>query len=81
MVSLSTDALAIAIGFGVKPRNPAHLPASHLREGMVLAENLLNDQGGLILPLGTRLTATAVDRLQKLVRTRKVTVCVPDARA
>jgi hypothetical protein len=67
------------VAFGVKPRNAVRVVASRPREGMVLAESLHNDGGALILPIGTRLTQTVVNRLQTLFLDRKVKVCVPDA--
>lgn len=41
--------------------------AGELREGMVLAHDLRNHLGALVLPAGTRLTTTAVDRLVGLM--------------
>jgi CheY-like chemotaxis protein len=78
LVALHAEKLTLFAAFGVKPRNAMTLAANRLREGMVLAESLLNDSGALILPLGTRLTASALNRLENTLRDRKIKVCVPD---
>ena len=44
---------------------------------MVLAEALHNNGGALILPIGTRITASVAARLQTLLADRKIKVCVP----
>jgi hypothetical protein len=43
------------------------VPASRLREGMVLVEDLRNGVGALLVPAGTRLTATTVERVAALL--------------
>lgn len=81
LFALHADSLVLSVTFGVRPRNGSIVMAHKLRAGMVLAESLYNDSGGLILPVGTRLTTAAVSRLQTLLKGRKVGVCVPDAQA
>jgi hypothetical protein len=46
---------------------------------MVLAESLFSSSGGLLLPLGTRLTATAAERLRGTLKGRVIKVCFPEA--
>jgi hypothetical protein len=79
LVGLRSGSATLSLALGISPRNAVVVSALMLREGMVLAENLLNDNGALMLPLGTRLSATAVNRLQNVLRDRKIQVCIPEA--
>jgi hypothetical protein len=56
--------IELVLGIGARVKGNAVVQASHLLEDMILARDLLNDAGVLILPKGTRLTATAVERLR-----------------
>ena len=77
LVGLRTDKMLLSVALGVRPQNAQVLAASQLREGMVLAESLHNQGGALTLPMGTRLTTTAVARLRAILGDRKIRVCVP----
>ena len=48
-------------------RQNQRVTAHTLREGMVLARDLKNEAGVLLIPAGTRLTSSTVDRLTKLL--------------
>lgn len=60
-------------GFGLSftasiiSRQNQRVTAHTLREGMVLARDLKNEAGVLLIPAGTRLTSSTVDRLTKLL--------------
>ena len=51
--------------------------ASALREGMVVARNLLNDAGVLIVAAGTRLTETGAERIRRLVPRAEIELADP----
>jgi len=63
------DAQIALIGEVLTKENRS-VSASDLREGMVLSQDLRTPQGALVLPAGTRLTTTAVDRVVKLLGVR-----------
>jgi hypothetical protein len=50
----------------IKERANRRVPASQLIEGMVLAHDLRNDCGILLVPSGSRLTGTSAARLAKM---------------
>jgi hypothetical protein len=56
----------------VHRRKNERLPVSKLQEGMVLSHDLRNDAGALIMPAGTRLTATTVTRMAGILGSRFV---------
>ncbi len=56
----------------VVSRANQRVQAANLREGMVLAHDLRNPLGALVMPAGTRLTATAAERVGKLLGPRFV---------
>jgi hypothetical protein len=51
----------------VTPKVLEHLPPAELTEGMVLAQDVLSDQGTLLFPSGTRLSETTILRLHQLL--------------
>ena len=64
-ISLSTDDGIFAVSLGVHGRPVTkHAPVS-LREGMVLAQDVVS-QGVTLFPSGFRLTSNSIDRLQTL---------------
>jgi CheY-like chemotaxis protein/CheY-specific phosphatase CheX len=79
-MTVAADRVRLLVTVGVRQRQAISLAGNELREGMVLAESLFTDSGALILPVGTRLSGTARDRLQKMFRERRVLVCVPEVR-
>jgi CheY-like chemotaxis protein len=48
------------------------VPVAQLKEGMVLRQDLKNEFGALLIPAGTRLTATTAARISKLMGDRYV---------
>ena len=63
-----------AILAGLQRGGRRAVPASALRENMVLAEDLLSDSGALLTRAGTRLSTSAAARLAALLLTRPVAV-------
>lgn len=61
------------LGFGltftaqILSRKNQRVTAHTLREGMVIARDLKNEAGVLLIPAGTRLTSSTVERLTKLL--------------
>ncbi len=80
-VRLSASGIDVVVRCGVRSRNGVVVQPAQLREGMVLAENVLSSSGGLLLPAGTRLTITGADRLRGALKGRPVKVCAPDGMA
>jgi CheY-like chemotaxis protein len=78
LATLRADKVELAFAIGIRPRNAVALPVSKLQEGMILADNIRNERGAMVLPLGTRLTVTVATRLQSLLRDRTVRVCIPE---
>jgi DNA-binding response OmpR family regulator len=66
-LSLSGDAGCLALAVEVKERENQRVPASQLTEGMVLAHDLRNDGGILLVPAGARLTGTSAAKLARLL--------------
>jgi CheY-like chemotaxis protein len=56
----------------IKSRSIERLPPHKLAEGMVVARDLMSDNGALLVPSGTRLTEATVHRLSQLLRATTV---------
>lgn len=59
--------LSLCWTMSVVRRTPRRLAVSALHEGMVLTNDVRNECGVLLLPKGTRLTVTSIERLTKLL--------------
>ena len=57
----------IALHLGVRSRRNVVVNVARLREGMVLAQDLLTSSGTLLLKAGTRLTSTSSERVAKIL--------------
>ncbi len=68
---------SFALGFSARSVNAVEMRVEDLREGFVLAEDVCNATGGMLLPACTRLTATAAQRLRETCKGRKVRAHVP----
>lgn len=64
-----SDANGFGLSFtaSIVSRKNQRVTAHTLREGMVLARDLKNEAGVLLVPAGTRLTSSTVERLAKLL--------------
>jgi CheY-like chemotaxis protein len=62
----------VSVGFQVEVRDRANelVVVSGLREGMVLARDLLNPSGALLLTAGTRMTSASITRIGQLLGPR-----------
>ena len=77
--TFTAEGLEVIVRCVARVRNALVVQPGALREGMVLAESLFSSSGGLLLPLGTRLTATAAERLRGTLKGRVIKVCFPEA--
>jgi len=70
--------LRVEFEIEVRARENKRVPVVALREGMVLARDLLNDAGALLIPEGTRLTESHLVHLPKVLGTTRL-ILVADA--
>lgn len=66
-LSLGPDGGCLVFAAEIKERENQRVPASKLTEGMVLAHDLRNDGGILLVPAGSRLSGTSAARLAKML--------------
>jgi CheY-like chemotaxis protein len=66
-LSLGSDLVCLALAVQIVERANQRVPASKLTEGMVLAHDLRNDGGILLVPAGSRLSGTSAARLAKML--------------
>jgi CheY-like chemotaxis protein len=62
----------IGIVAEIRRRENQRVPASHLREGMVLVHDLRSESGALLVTAGSRLTSTSASRLAQMLGERFV---------
>ncbi len=60
------DGIEIVALVGVKKAEPTRIPATELKEGMILAKDVKNGAGMLLLKAGYRLSSSSAERLHKL---------------
>ena len=65
--------------FFVRQNGVTEISGDELFEGVVLAEDLIDALGAMILPAGTRLTSSGIKRVQDHVQNRRVKICNPKA--
>ena len=68
------------VSIGVRSRKNIRIPVTKLREGMVLAKDLLTTKGILLMKAGTRFSATQTQRVISMLGEADV-VEVADAAA
>jgi len=66
-LSLGAEAGHLVFAAEIKERENQRVPASKLTEGMVLAHDLRNDGGILLVPAGSRLSGTSAAKLAKML--------------
>lgn len=66
-LSLGAELGCLALAVQIVERENQRVPASQLTEGMVLAHDLRNDGGILLVPAGSRLSGTSAARLAKML--------------
>ncbi|HYQ42253.1 MAG TPA: hypothetical protein VER11_09795 [Polyangiaceae bacterium] len=66
-LSLGADVGHLVFAAEIKERENQRVPASKLTEGMVLAHDLRNDGGILLVPAGSRLSGTSAAKLAKML--------------
>jgi CheY-like chemotaxis protein len=75
---LKTDDAEVLVRLGLRSKMNIIVPVSKLREDMVIAKDILHVNGSLILPGGTRLSATTAERVRKMVPNASVELMDPD---
>jgi hypothetical protein len=63
----------------VRPTPRVLVKANMLREGMVVAVDVINEAGVLMVPGGTRLTETAAERIRRLMPRAEIELADPNA--
>jgi len=66
-LALADELGCLALAVQIVERENQRVPASKLTEGMVLAHDLRNDGGILLVPAGSRLSGTSAARLAKML--------------
>jgi CheY-like chemotaxis protein len=66
-LNLDDGLVSIAVVVEIKRLQNQRVPASKLTEGMVLAHDIRNEAGILLVPAGSRLTATSALKLAKML--------------
>lgn len=66
-LSLGREVGCLGVAAEIRERENQRVPASKLTEGMVLAHDLRNDGGILLVPAGSRLSGTSAAKLAKLL--------------
>jgi hypothetical protein len=66
-LSLGSGLGCLALAVQIVERENQRVPASKLTEGMVLAHDLRNEGGILLVPAGSRLSGTSAARLAKML--------------
>jgi DNA-binding response OmpR family regulator len=69
------DGATLGLVADVRRRPNRRVQARRLIEGMVVVEDVCNGSGVLLLPSGTRLTATTAERLSRLLDRTVIEVC------
>lgn len=77
-VAATDDGLVMGLAVMSKERANIRVKAKDIRENMVLAKNLCNAQGAMLVAAGTRVTATLAERLAKLAANEWVEVVDPE---
>ena len=78
VTTIALGEATFVLGYSARAANAVEMRVEDLREGFVLAEDLRNASGSLVLlPACTRLTATAAQRVRESCKGRKVRVHVP----
>ncbi|MBS2025945.1 MAG: hypothetical protein JST92_26400, partial [Deltaproteobacteria bacterium] len=70
--SLVVNGARLAMRIGVSSRRNVLVTLAQLHEGMVLAKDLYNVKGMLLLASGTRLSTTAVERLSLALQPKQM---------
>lgn len=82
ILTFRSDGAVVHAIVSVRHQGKTRVPLSRLKEGMVLAQDLVNDGGVLLARAGTRLTETTAHRLARLMPNKIVELAEePDAAA
>ncbi len=79
VAAMKESGVRIAIVGEIQSHANKKIAASELREGMVVARDLCNEGGILLVAAGTRLTATTADRITRFLGKRVVVEVVASA--
>ena len=74
-----TSGIRISVVVGARTARKVAVSLRKARENMVLAEDLVNESGAVVLQAGTRLTSSTAERLAQKFPHRSINVCTPPA--
>jgi DNA-binding response OmpR family regulator len=77
VLTYRSESSFIHVVVAVRSTPRVRVKAAALREGMVIAANITNDAGVLIVSAGTRLTETTVERIRRLVPKLEIELADP----
>lgn len=69
-LALDADGSCLAVVGEIRQRTNQRVPASQLSEGMIIAHDVRNEGGILLVPAGARLTGTTAAKLSKMLGPR-----------
>jgi CheY-like chemotaxis protein len=69
--ALVAEGARISVRVGIISRKNVVVAVAALREGMVIAKDVFNDEGVLLLTAGTRLSSSTADRLRAMLESRR----------
>jgi CheY-like chemotaxis protein len=78
-LTLGSNGPCIAVVGEIRKKENIRVPASELREGMVLVHDLRNEGGVLLVPSGSRLTSSTAQKLARLLGPRMFLEVAPAA--
>jgi CheY-like chemotaxis protein len=76
--ALTTEGAELAVQIGLRAKLNIVVPVSRLREDMVIATDIVHANGVLLLPGGTRLSATTAERVRRMLPNGSVALMDPD---
>jgi CheY-like chemotaxis protein len=77
IIGFSGGGAYVKVIVGARSALRVSVPGRKLREDMVVAADLMDDAGSLLVSAGTRLTASTIQRLSPLLPRGMVQVCTP----
>jgi hypothetical protein len=80
VLALDIGTARLTVHVGLIAKSSSSVAVAELREGMVIARDLFNDHGLLLLKGGTRLSATMINKLTDLLPSRLAVAVMTDER-
>jgi hypothetical protein len=79
MLTYRSESCFVHAVLAVRPTPRIRVKANMLREGMIVAVDVINEAGVLMVPGGTRLTETAAERIRRLMPRGEFDLADPNA--